>query len=130
MRCSAILAAGLGLAALSPLPAPAQPASPPLAYVQPLPPSAVQQVQQRLRQAGVYSGRIDGIWGPDSQAALERFQQTSQLQVTAGDRSDPRARPERPVDGIDDRGASAAPGPLGLGLGSRGAGAAAQPGLL
>jgi peptidoglycan hydrolase-like protein with peptidoglycan-binding domain len=42
----------------------------------------VQTVQDRLRQAGVYNGRIDGIWGADSQAALERFQQAHQLQVT------------------------------------------------
>ena len=50
--------------------------------MQPLPGPAVQSVQDRLRQAGVYSGRIDGIWGADSQAALERFQQAHQLQVT------------------------------------------------
>jgi peptidoglycan hydrolase-like protein with peptidoglycan-binding domain len=35
-----------------------------------------------LRQDGVYTGRIDGIWGADSQAALERFQQAHQLRVT------------------------------------------------
>jgi peptidoglycan hydrolase-like protein with peptidoglycan-binding domain len=80
MRYPAILAAGLGLAALTP--ADAQPAPPPLAYVQPLPLAAVQTVQDRLRQSGVYTGRIDGIWGDDSQAALERFQQAHQLQVT------------------------------------------------
>ena len=50
--------------------------------MQPLPSAAVQTVQDRLRQAGVYAGRIDGIWGADSQAALERFQQAHQLQVT------------------------------------------------
>ena len=26
--------------------------------------------QERLRQAGVYAGRVDGIWGADSQGAL------------------------------------------------------------
>jgi peptidoglycan hydrolase-like protein with peptidoglycan-binding domain len=80
MRYPTLLAAGLGLAALTP--AAAQPAPPPLAYVQPVPPPTVQTVQDRLRQAGVYTGRIDGIWGADSQAALERFQQANQLQVT------------------------------------------------
>jgi peptidoglycan hydrolase-like protein with peptidoglycan-binding domain len=50
--------------------------------VQPLPTGSVLSVQDKLRQAGVYAGRIDGIWGADSQAALERFQQTKQLQVT------------------------------------------------
>ena len=80
MRYPALFAAGLGLAALTP--AAAQPAPPPLAYVQPLPSAAVQTVQDRLRQSGVYTGRIDGIWGADSQASLERFQQAHQLQVT------------------------------------------------
>ena len=82
MRTRAILVASLGLSALTALPAAAQPTPPPLAYVQPLPSAAVQAVQDRLRQAGSYTGRIDGIWGADSEAALERFQQAHQLQVT------------------------------------------------
>ncbi len=76
--------AGLLLAAaplLAPAAVQAQPA-PPLIYAQPLAPGAVMQVQERLRQAGAYSGRVDGVWGPDSQAALERFQQGRGLQVT------------------------------------------------
>jgi N-acetylmuramoyl-L-alanine amidase len=56
--------------------------APSLMYSQPLAPAAVTQVQERLRQAGVYSGRPDGVWGPDSQAALERFQQGRGLQVS------------------------------------------------
>lgn len=80
MRYPMILAASLAL--LPGIPAVAQPGPPPLAYVQPLPPAGVQSIQDRLRQAGVYSGRIDGLWGADSQAALERFQQAHQLQVT------------------------------------------------
>jgi len=80
VRYPVIVAASLAL--LPGVPAVAQPSLPPLAYVQPLPPAAVQTIQDRLRQAGVYSGRIDGIWGGDSQAALERFQQAHQLQVT------------------------------------------------
>ncbi|HME24897.1 MAG TPA: peptidoglycan-binding domain-containing protein [Acetobacteraceae bacterium] len=82
MRTRAILIGSLGLSALTALPAAAQPNPPPLAYVQPLPSAAVQTVQDRLRQTGVYTGRIDGIWGADSQASLERFQQAHQLQVT------------------------------------------------
>jgi peptidoglycan hydrolase-like protein with peptidoglycan-binding domain len=80
MRYPAILAGGL--LALASLPASAQQSPPALAYVQPLPQAAVQSVQDRLRQAGTYAGRIDGIWGADSQAALERYQQAHQLQVT------------------------------------------------
>ena len=66
---------------LAPVPAGAQPA-PGLTYVQPLAPGAVMRVQERLRQLGAYSGRVDGVWGPDSQAALDRFQQGRGLQVT------------------------------------------------
>ncbi|HET8996676.1 MAG TPA: peptidoglycan-binding domain-containing protein [Acetobacteraceae bacterium] len=55
---------------------------PRLIYTQPLAPSAVQSVQSRLRSAGDNRGRIDGMWGPDSVTALERFQQTHGLQTT------------------------------------------------
>jgi Putative peptidoglycan-binding domain-containing protein len=53
-----------------------------LTYTQPVAPKAVQLVQERLRQDGSYTGAVDGIWGADSQAALEKFQQTHSLQVT------------------------------------------------
>jgi peptidoglycan hydrolase-like protein with peptidoglycan-binding domain len=67
--------------ALAPLPAPAQ--SPQgLVYAQPLSPQAMVRVQERLRDLGAYNGRPDGVWGPDSQAALERFQQGRGLQVS------------------------------------------------
>jgi peptidoglycan hydrolase-like protein with peptidoglycan-binding domain len=56
--------------------------SAPLTYSQPLTPQAIKEVQQQLRQLGLYSGTPDGIWGPDSQAVLERFQQSRGLQVT------------------------------------------------
>jgi len=56
--------------------------APSLLYTQPLAPAAVANVQEKLRQAGAYTGRADGIWGPDSQAALERFQVTRGLVPT------------------------------------------------
>jgi peptidoglycan hydrolase-like protein with peptidoglycan-binding domain len=80
MRIDAI-AGGAMLAVIS-LGVPAHAQTPPLAYVQPLPAASVQAVQDRLRAAGAYSGQADGVWGPDSAAALQRFQQTHQLQVT------------------------------------------------
>jgi peptidoglycan hydrolase-like protein with peptidoglycan-binding domain len=55
----------------------------PLAFVQPLSPAAVMQVQERLKQNGVYAGAVDGVWGTDSQTALERFQQGRGLSATA-----------------------------------------------
>jgi murein L,D-transpeptidase YcbB/YkuD len=54
----------------------------PLAFVQPLSPTATTAVQERLRDAGVYMGATDGIWGPNSQAALDRFQAARGLAVT------------------------------------------------
>jgi len=75
---AAVLAAGLCWGA----PGAAQTASPTLAYTQVLSPGAIVLVQERLRQAGAYAGQVDGIWGADSQAALERFQQTRGLQAT------------------------------------------------
>jgi peptidoglycan hydrolase-like protein with peptidoglycan-binding domain len=80
MKLSASFAACALLgAALSP--AFAQTAQP-LAYVQPISPQSVQAVQDRLRQSGDYAGAVDGVWGPDSEAALQRFQQSHQLAVT------------------------------------------------
>ncbi|WP_205963463.1 peptidoglycan-binding domain-containing protein [Roseicella aquatilis] len=53
--------------------------APSLLYTQPLAPAAVTAVQEKLRAAGAYTGKADGIWGPDSQAALERYQATHGL---------------------------------------------------
>ena len=61
-------------------PAWAQPS--PLTYVQPLSQAGVMAVQQRLKQSGAYGGPTDGVWGPESAAALEQFQRAHGLQVT------------------------------------------------
>jgi peptidoglycan hydrolase-like protein with peptidoglycan-binding domain len=53
-----------------------------LLYSQALSSGVMAMIQEKLQQAGVYAGRADGVWGPESQAALERFQQTRNLQVT------------------------------------------------
>ena len=81
MKPIASVAWGVLLVTAAMSPAFAQPL-PPLSYVQPVPPSAIQAVQDHLRGAGSYSGSADGVWGPDSLAALQRFQATHQLQVT------------------------------------------------
>lgn len=79
----AALAFATGLVAAVAAPAMAQPAPVPmLMFTQPLAPGSVQVVQDRLRQQGLYTGRVDGVWGGDSQAALTQFQQTHELQVT------------------------------------------------
>ena len=56
--------------------------NPPLTYIQPVPPAAIQTVQGRLHTAGEYNGAVDGVWGQDSEAALQRFQADHQLQAT------------------------------------------------
>ncbi len=67
----------------TPLAAPAVAQSPPpLVFAQPLAPPAVRAVQDRLHQSGAYGGTVDGVWGQDSQSALEQFQQGHSLQVT------------------------------------------------
>jgi peptidoglycan hydrolase-like protein with peptidoglycan-binding domain len=81
MSKALVIAAAVGSITLAGLPpAHAQPAG--LAYMLPVPPQTVQTVQQRLRQDGDYTGAVDGVWGPDSQAALERYQQRHALQPT------------------------------------------------
>ena len=82
-RLSALAGAALlAGASLPPPEAAAQQATSGLVYSQPLAPQALMQVQERLRQLGAYTGRVDGVWGPDSQQALERFQQSRGLQVS------------------------------------------------
>lgn len=87
MMMPSVRTALLGLALAAPLlalPASAQPVQPTpgVNFVQPLAPPALARLQERLRQAGDYTGRTDGAWSPESQAALERFQQRNGLQVT------------------------------------------------
>ena len=82
MRASGAILAGLLLAAPVLVPEASAQTAPGLTYTQPLSPQALMTVQERLRQVGAYPGRADGVWGPDSQAALERFQQSRGLQVT------------------------------------------------
>src|SRR5690348_8142345 len=54
----------------------------PLTFAQPLSQAGIMAVQQRLKQNGAYTGQTDGVWGPDSAAALEQFQRAHGLQVT------------------------------------------------
>lgn len=44
--------------------------------------SDVQQIQQKLQQAGLYRGRIDGLEGPETQQALRSYQHRNNLPVT------------------------------------------------
>jgi peptidoglycan hydrolase-like protein with peptidoglycan-binding domain len=42
----------------------------------------VRDAQQRLRSAGLYDGPVDGLYGPDTRAAIERFQSNRGMTVT------------------------------------------------
>lgn len=42
----------------------------------------VMQVQQKLDQQGFHAGKVDGEWGPETQAALKDFQQKKGMQAT------------------------------------------------
>jgi peptidoglycan hydrolase-like protein with peptidoglycan-binding domain len=47
------------------------------------PSAEVRDAQQRLRAFGFYEAEIDGLWGPATQAAVERYQRERGLEVTA-----------------------------------------------
>jgi peptidoglycan hydrolase-like protein with peptidoglycan-binding domain len=42
----------------------------------------VRDAQQRLHTLGFYQGPNDGLWGPETQAAVQRFQQSHGMAVT------------------------------------------------
>ena len=44
----------------------------------------IRQIQQDLREAGFYAGRVDGIWGDKSKAALKTALETRDYQATCG----------------------------------------------
>ena len=53
-----------------------------VASSQPVSPVMVQQVQARLQQLGMYSGNIDGIWGPATEASVRMYQKSQGLGVS------------------------------------------------
>lgn len=78
-----LLAAGCtGTPSATPVAGPSYAQAQPSTYAQPQPSATVRDAQQRLSTLGFYAGAIDGIWGPDTQAAVERFQRSRGLQVT------------------------------------------------
>lgn len=44
--------------------------------------SELRQVQQKLNDLGFNAGHVDGMWGPNTQAAVKNFQQSKGLQAT------------------------------------------------
>ena len=63
----------------------AQPPPPPPQVAeqqQAMTPDTVRQVQQTLQQQGLYKSRIDGVWGPGTQAAVRTYQQQHNMNAT------------------------------------------------
>ncbi len=70
-------------AATPPAPAPAPaPAPPPPAQNVELTHSMVRRVQTVLKHHHLYPGRIDGVYGPEAERGVIRFQQQKNLQAT------------------------------------------------
>jgi peptidoglycan hydrolase-like protein with peptidoglycan-binding domain len=81
MRILILIAGALLITACADTPRTSPYAAAPAA--QPAQPSAeVRDAQQRLRSAGLYDGPVDGLYGPDTRAAIERFQSNRGLTVT------------------------------------------------
>jgi peptidoglycan hydrolase-like protein with peptidoglycan-binding domain len=61
----------------------ATPAAPAAAPAAPeLTPDMTRSVQQTLQQDGLYHGRVDGVWGRGTEAAVRNFQQQHNLNAT------------------------------------------------
>ncbi len=67
----------------APATAMAPPPAPAYAYQPAVSPRGVAAVQDRLRQLGYYHGNVDGVWGAETQQALQAFQQGHGLQPDA-----------------------------------------------
>ena len=57
----------------------AQPMAP---QATPISQDTIQQVQQKLQQDGMYRARVDGVWGPATEAAVRSYQQQHSLNAT------------------------------------------------
>jgi len=79
MRLILVIAGALLLAACTATRAP-----PPAAntYATAQPSADVRDAQQQLQNAGFYNGPVDGVWGPETRAAVERFQRAEGVPVT------------------------------------------------
>ncbi|MBV8534948.1 MAG: peptidoglycan-binding protein [Alphaproteobacteria bacterium] len=80
-----VAATGILIAGCSgtPVATPSQGPSPQAAVPQPQPSPEVRDTQRRLQAMGFYNGPVDGLWGADTRAAVEDFQRSRGLPVTA-----------------------------------------------
>lgn len=43
---------------------------------------SIKKVQDKLKHRGYYDGKVDGVWGPQSTAALKKYQQDKDIQAS------------------------------------------------
>jgi N-acetylmuramoyl-L-alanine amidase len=43
---------------------------------------SIKKVQDKLKHRGYYDGKVDGVWGPKSTAALKKYQQDKDIQAS------------------------------------------------
>jgi peptidoglycan hydrolase-like protein with peptidoglycan-binding domain len=51
----------------------------PVAVTPEISPGLIKRVQTSLKQQGFYKGRIDGVWGPETQSGIHGYQQAHNL---------------------------------------------------
>jgi lysozyme family protein len=61
-------------------------------------PGRITQIQQALKDKGVYSGPVDGVMGPQTRDAIRSFQQMNNLHVTADKSMDDETRRALGID--------------------------------
>ena len=58
----------------------------------------IRQIQQALKDKGVYSGPINGVMGPETRDAIRSFQEKNNLRVTAEESMDDETRRALGID--------------------------------
>jgi peptidoglycan hydrolase-like protein with peptidoglycan-binding domain len=79
----------------------------------------IRDLQQELKQAGLYRGPIDGVWGPESRSAMEQFQRQHGLSAS-GQLDHDTLQAMRSDDSVTQSGGSGVDSSRDLGIGGSG----------
>ena len=63
-------------------------------------PNLVRAVQMHLKEQGLYKGRVDGKWGPQTEGAVFKFQEKNRLLSTWGKHDDPGQLGKRTLEAM------------------------------
>ena len=66
---------------------------------------SIRDVQQELKQAGLYNGAIDGVWGAESRSAMQQYQKQRGL-YASGQLDHDTLQAMRSADSVTQSGAS------------------------